>query len=94
LRPEIYSEVGKIIEDWDFEEMVYGWGRGSSLINFMKIRDLRTFFWATQYKLEELEKDAVSNQEKILLLRSILEAVKREIQRLERKSLYLEFGVE
>jgi hypothetical protein len=94
LQTEIYSEVWEMIEDRDFEEMLYGQGRGSSLINFMKIRDLRTFFRATQHKLEELEKDAVSNKEKLLLLGSILEAVKREIQRLERKSLYLEFGFE
>ena len=92
LWEEIYSEVRKMIEDWDFEDIFFGWGRGSSLINFMKIRDLRTFFSATQLKIEELKKDAVSNKEKILLLGSISEAVKREIQRLERKSLYLEFG--
>lgn len=83
-----------MIESWDIEEMLYGRGSRPSLINFMKIRDLRTFFSATQQKIEELKKDAVSNKEKILLLGSISEAVKREIQRLERKSLYLEFGFE
>ena len=94
MRTEIYSEVEKMIEDWDFEEMLYRPGSRPSLINFMKIRDLRTFSWATQHKIEELKQAAVSNKEKILLLGIISEAVKREIQRLERKSLYSEFGFE
>ena len=83
-----------MIEGWDFEDMFYGYDGRSSLMNFMKIRDLRTFLRATEDKLDELEKDAGPNQEKILLTESILQAVKHEIHRLERKSLYWEFGFE
>ena len=91
---EIYPEVRKMIDTWDFEDLFYGYDGPPSLVNFMKLRDLRTFLRATEDKLEELEKDAGSNQEKILLAENILEAVKREIDRLERKSLYWEFGLE
>jgi len=83
-----------MIDDRDLEEMFYGQGRELSLMNFMKIRDLRVFLRTSQEKLEELKKDSLFNQDKILLVGTILEAVKREVHRLERKSLYLEFGFE
>jgi hypothetical protein len=56
LQTEIYSEVKKMIEDCDFEDMFYGYDSRSSLMNFKKIKDLRTFFRATQNKIRRAEK--------------------------------------
>ena len=76
--------------DFRFAYMIASRDPGLSLSMMQLVKDLKTFARAIQNKIDELERDPSPNQEFILQERTILETTRKEIQRLERKALYLE----
>jgi hypothetical protein len=78
--------------DFRIDYMIASRDPGLSLSIMQLVKDLRTFARAIQSKIDELEKNPSPNQELILQEKTILETTRKEIQRLERKALYLELG--
>ena len=83
-----------MIDDWGFEPFPSWQESSSSLRDMEKIKALRILLESSQAKLSKLEKDPNSNEETKLEQKVIYDATRREIQRLERKSFYSEFGIE
>jgi len=78
--------------DFRINYMIASRDPGLSLTIMQLVKDLRTFARAIQTKIDQLEKDPSRNQELILQEKTILETTRKEIQRLERKTFYLELG--
>ena len=74
------------------EDMIASRDPGLALSIMQMVKDLKTFARTLQSKVEELEKAPSPNQQLILQERTILETTRKDIQRLERKALYLELG--
>jgi len=85
---EVYPQ--KMTEDWS--EVLRC--QDSTLRNMERIKDLRTLMKAAQEKLNEHVKGPTADEAVILHEKVILEAVRKEIRRLEGKILYSEFGIE
>ena len=81
-----------IHDDFFFRDLFCWDDPGLSLRNMGLIKELGTFEKSIQGRLKELEKDPVSNRELIMQEKAILEAIQREIRRLERQSFYSQFG--
>ena len=81
-----------IDRDFRLDYMIASRDPGLSLSIMQLVKDLRTFARAIQTKIDQLEKDPSRNQELILQEKTILETTRKEIQRLERKTFYLELG--
>ena len=81
-----------IHDDFSFNDFFCWEDSGLSLRNMGLIKELGTFEKSIQERLKELEKDPVSNRELIMQEKAILEAIQREIRRLERQSFYSQFG--
>jgi hypothetical protein len=81
-----------IHDDFSFRDLFCWYDPGLSLRNMGLIKELGTFEKSIQERLKELEKDPVSNRELIMQEKAILEAIQREIRRLERQSFYSQFG--
>jgi hypothetical protein len=67
---------------------------GSSWRNFERIKYLTAFLEAIKIELMELERDPAGNREELVQEKTLSEAIQKEIQRLEKKTLFLELGVE
>ena len=65
---------------------------GLSLRNKGLIRQLRTLEKSLQNKVTDLEKEPAPNKEPIIQEKVILEAVRKKLGRLERKTFFEEFG--
>ena len=74
------------------DDMIATRDPGLALSIMQMVKDLKTFARVVQNKIQELEKGPSPNQELILQERTILETTQKEIQRLERKALYLALG--
>ena len=85
---EVYPQ--KMTEDWS--EVLRC--QNLTLRNMERIKDLRTLMKAAQQKLNEHVKGGAADEVVILHEKVILEAVRKEIRRLEGKILYSEFGIE
>ena len=83
-----------MIDDWGFEPFPPWQESSSCLRDWEKIKALRILLESSQSKLADLENDPNSNEALKLEQKAIIDATRREIQRLERKSLYSEFGIE
>jgi hypothetical protein len=79
-----------IHDDFSFRDPFCWYDPGLSLRNMGLIKELSTFEKSIQERLKELEKDPVSNRELIMQEKAILEAIQKEIRRLERNTLYTE----
>jgi hypothetical protein len=91
MREEIHTEREAIMEDWKLEKMLRHHDSSLTLQNMERIKDLRILLQTTGEKLSQLERDPLSNQETILNNRTMVQAIHREIQKLERKNQYTEF---
>ena len=65
---------------------------GLSLRNKGLIKQLRTLEKSVQDKVTDLEKEPAPNKEPIIQEKVILEAVRKKLGRLERKTFFEEFG--
>jgi len=81
-----------IHDDFSFRNLFCWYDPGLSLRNMKLIKELGTFEKSIQERLKELEKDPVSNRELIMQEKAILEAIQREIRRLEKVTFYAQFG--
>ncbi len=83
-----------MIDDWGFEPFPLWQETSSSLRAWEKIKALRILLESSRTKLDNLEGDPTSDEDAKLEQKAIIDATQREIQRLERKSFYAEFGME
>ena len=72
--------------DFRLNDMIASRDPGLSLSIMQLVRDLRTLARSIQAKLDELEKEPLRNEELILEERAVLEATRKEIDKLERKA--------
>ena len=77
-----------INDDFSFSDYFCWENPGLSLRDMGLMQQLRTLERSIQKKLAELEEDPVSNKELIMQEKAILEAIQKEIRRLERQSFY------
>ena len=81
-----------IESDFRLNDMIASRDPGLSLSIMELVKDLRTLARAIQAKIDDLEKEPLRNEELILEERAVLEATRKEIDKLERKAFYLEMG--
>lgn len=86
------DEQKMIQDDFSCRETFCWEDSGLSLRNMGLRKQLRTLEESIQNKLIELEKDPVPNKESIIQEGVTLEAVQKELRRLERKTLDAELG--
>ena len=77
-----------IRDDFSFNDYFCWEDPGLPLRNMEIMKELRTFVKAIQGKLAELEKEPVLNKELIMQEKAILEAIQKEIRRLEAQFFY------
>ncbi len=81
-----------IHDDFSFNDS-FGWkDPGLPLRNMGLIKELRRFEKSAQARLAMLEVEPESNKNLIIEEKAILEVTQKEIQRLERQSLYSQLG--
>ena len=80
-------------KDWEHEEKTQHQDFPSTLRYMERIKDLKILLESTKNRLNQLEKDPTKEEDLILQERIILEGTTKEIQRMEKKTFYLELGV-
>ena len=81
-----------IHDDFTFNEPFCWEDPGLSLRSMGLMKQLRTLEKSIRGKVSDLEKEPVFNKESIIQERLTLEAVQKELRRLERKTLDAELG--
>ena len=94
LREKVHSQ-GEELMTCDGVRPSFCWDDpGMPLRNMGLVKDLRGFEKATQERLAELEKEPEPDDNLIIQERAMLEAICKEIQRLERQSFYSQLGID
>ncbi len=94
LREKVYcqGEEPMIHDDFPLDVFFCWEDPGLPLRNIGHIKELRGFERSIQERLSELEAEPEPNETMISQERAILEATRKEIQRLEKQSLYSQLG--